>query len=188
MKYCSKCGGPMGDHDKVCTRCMTEEDKELRLARKLFRTKLVALVSTILVIFTGFLPWVRMMLLVGDASRSILRYDLYISYALIVTGVLAVVAVKKEAWEFSIFCGFLAPIVAGIISWVSGGLFFPLTFPDGLREAVYLILLYFIPNIVLIGSSYKLLIMKKKYRKESDYTIHYRRLQKITCNDEQTMV
>lgn len=188
MKYCSKCGGPMGDHDKVCTRCMTEEDKELRFARKLFRTKLVALVSTILVIFIGFLPWVWMMLLVGDASRSILRYDLYIRYALIGTGVLAVVAVKKEAWEFSIFCGFLGPIVAGIISWVSGGLFFPLTFPDGLREAVYLILLYFIPNIVLIGSSYKLLIMKKKYRKESDYTIHYRRLQKITCNDEQTMV
>ena len=187
MKYCSKCGGPMGDHDKVCTRCMTEEDKELRFARKLFRMKLVALVSTILVIFTGCLPWVPM-LLAGNGSGSILRYDLYISYALIATGVLALVALKKEAWEFSIFCGFLAPVVAGSSSCGSGGLFFPLTFPDGLKEAVYLIMFYFIPNIVLIGSSYKLLIMKKKYRKESDYTIHYRRLQKITCNDEQTMV
>ena len=188
MKYCSKCGAQMGDHDKVCTRCMTDEDKELRFSRKLFRTKMVALVSTILVIFTGFLPWIRALFWVREGSTPILRFELYICYALIATGVLALVALKKEAWEFSIFCGLLAPIVAGIISWVSGGLYFPLSFPNAFKEAGYLILLYFLPNIVLIASSYSLLSMKRKYRTESDYTIHYRRLQKITCNDEQSMV
>lgn len=183
MKYCSKCGAPMGNHDKKCEFCHPV-DMTLKLKRTRKRLKGLVLISTILLLLIGFFPFICITFDGPWFRTSFFRYELYICYALIATGVLSVISYFKESWDFSLFCGLLGPAVALFISYISGGLFDEGV--EGLKEWLLLFATYFLPNVVLVISAGRLLALGKEG--ESDYTLHYRRLQRLTVNDEESMV
>ena len=183
MKYCSNCGAPMGNHDKICDRCQPLGVLG-KANRKRKALKRAVLVSTILMFFVGFYPVISGKLPVSFFKTTFLRYELFICFALIVSGVFSLLAYVKECWGFSVFSGLLGPAILLFISWLCGGLFE--VSADGFKEWVLLIVTYFLPNVLLIISAGRLLVLGKEG--ESDYTLHYRRLLKLTINDEQTMV
>lgn len=184
MEHCSKCGNPMGYHDKACGFCHPAKKSEMdEIKRK--HCKAAVLVSTILVALIGFYPLAVVFLNLDFGFRStFFNYELFISGVLVATCVMSFVAYARESWGFTFFCGLLGPASAIIISVCCGGLFE--TSVDGWKNWIHLFATYFLPNIVLMAASARLICLGREG--ESDYTLHYRRLQKITCNDEQSMV
>lgn len=173
----------MGYHDKICEACQPlDRTQKLRRKRKIL--KRLVLISTILLLLIGFFPFICIAFDGHWFRTSFFRYELYICYALIATGVFSLIAWAKECWGFSLFCGLLGPAVAILISCLCGGLFEMSV--TGIQDWILLFATYFLPNIVLIVSAGRLLALGKEG--ESDYTLHYRRMQRLTVNDEESMV